>query len=130
MDGPFPSLYPWDEEKGLCSLTSALLTPLSKECSSRAKAEVVLEEYAISCNVEGRCARMIEQMAHYYPAVADDYRLEGYKLAIRAMPLSGADARLVDVVRTGEHELRVRAGKLDAVFYAEDVVREMMGCSR
>src|SRR6266478_7679003 len=30
MDGPFPSLYPWDEEKGICSLTSAKWTPLGK----------------------------------------------------------------------------------------------------
>jgi hypothetical protein len=31
------------------------------------------------------------------------------------MPLSGADMRLVDVVRLGERLLRVRAGKIDAV---------------
>jgi hypothetical protein len=30
MDGPYPSLYPWDEENGICSLTSAKWTPIAK----------------------------------------------------------------------------------------------------
>jgi hypothetical protein len=43
------------------------------------------------------------------------------------MPRSAADARLVDVVRVGERALRVRAGKIDAIFHAERLVREMIG---
>jgi hypothetical protein len=42
------------------------------------------------------------------------------------MPLSGADMRLVDVVRLGERLIRVRAGKIDAVLHAEKLIREML----
>jgi hypothetical protein len=42
------------------------------------------------------------------------------------MPRSGSDARLVDVVRVGERALRIRAGKIDAILHAEQLVREAM----
>jgi hypothetical protein len=47
-------------------------------------------------------------------------------MAIRAMPRSAAAARLVNVVRVGERAIRVRAGKLDAIFAAERCVMEML----
>jgi hypothetical protein len=71
---------------------------------------------------------MISQMAQYYPAVRS-YELADHRLAIRAMPLSGADARLVDIVKTDDKTLRIRASKLDAIFYAEDFVKEHIRCS-
>lgn len=42
------------------------------------------------------------------------------------MPLSGADTRLVDVIRVGNRALRVRAGKIDAIIHAERMIREMI----
>lgn len=126
MDGPFPSLYPWNEDRGLSSLTSAKLTPLAR-CATRAEAEEVLRT-AQTPDIEQNAAAMLEQMARFYPAVRDLYRSVGKKLSIRAMPRSGSDARLVDVVRVGLRTLRVRAGKIDAVIHAEHVVKEMM-CS-
>ncbi len=125
MDGPFPSLYPWDEEKGLCSLTSAKLTPLRKDCRTYDEAMSVIRAATYTETMRLHRA-MVEQMEHYFPRVATEYVSAGYKLAVRAMPLSGADARLVDIVKTGEKTLRVRASKLDAIFYAEDVVKEAL----
>lgn len=124
MDGPFPSLYPWDEEAGLCSLSSALHTPFSKEIRTWYEATAALNE-ARPVEIEQRAARMIEQMAHFYPAVRN-YRPVDYRLSVRAMPLSGADMRLVDVVRLGDRLLRVRAGKIDAVLHAEKLIRSML----
>lgn len=128
MDGPFPSLYPWDEEAGLVSLTSASLTPLSKAIRSYQGARQVLEQTPASELLE-RAGAMLSQMEQYYPAVKQNYKLRDTRLAVRAMPLSGADARLVDVVQTEPRTLRIRASKLDAIFYAEDVVREHIRCS-
>ena len=127
MDGPFPSLYPWDETKGLSSLTSALLTPISKACKTWAEARKILDE-TDNKEIVARANDMIEQMAYFYPFIREGYRLHGVRLAVRAMPLSGADARLVDVVRVDETCLRIRASKLDAIFYAEDVVKETLRC--
>lgn len=126
MDGPFPSLYPWDPEEGISSLTSASLTPLSKECRSYDDAKAVLASVP-EASILGRCRAMIAQMERYYPSISK-YDYHGHKVAIRAMPLSGADARLVDVVRMSEKVLRIRASKLDAIFYAEDVVKEHIKC--
>jgi hypothetical protein len=122
MDGPFPSIYPWDESRGLSSLTSALHTPI-KRCSTREEAEEILK----SCtDVNERIWKMYNQMAGYYPALRELYRVRDVKLSIRAMPRSGADARLVDVIRVGKRALRVRAGKIDAIEHATRIVASMI----
>lgn len=125
MDGPFPSLYPWDEEQSLNSLTSAKLTPI-KRCGTYAEADSVLNSITTK-EVSDRASMMLQQIAYYWPQVADLYRIADYRFGIRAMPKSAADARLVDIIRTGERSLRVRAGKIDAVIHAEKMICDMLG---
>jgi hypothetical protein len=129
MDGPFPSIYPWDERRKLLSLTSARLTPLSKTCKDYASAKRVLEE-ASGAVIAQRCQEMLADMEHFWPGVFDLFKIVDYRLSIRAMPRSGADSRLVDVVRVGERALRVRAGKIDAIFHAERVIKERLATWR
>jgi hypothetical protein len=124
MDGPFGSLYPWDEEAGLSSLTSAKFTPFSKSCKTWAEARALLDSLTMA-EVRTRTDEMVEQMRYFWPDI-DAYRVADHRLTIRAMPRSGADARLVDVVRVGERALRIRAGKIDAILHAEQLVREAM----
>lgn len=126
VDGAFGSVYPFDEDMGLSSLTSAKFTPFSKECRTWAEARALLDSLNVA-TVKARGEAMLEQMAHFWPAVRAQYRIVDHRLSIRAMPRSGADARLVDVVRVGERALRIRAGKIDAILHAEQVVREMIG---
>lgn len=123
MDGPFPSVYPWNERDGLSSLTSAKFTPLSKTCRTWAEARAVLDNTSRT-DLMSRAQEMLHQMATYWPAVVAHYRIAELRTAVRAMPKSGADARLVDVVQVGERALRVRAGKIDAVFRAEALIKE------
>lgn len=123
MDGGFPSLFAWNEDRGLSSLTSAKFTPLSKTCKTWTEARAILDTQKMhELHDLGRA--MIEQMAHYWPEVSALYKIVDYKLTIRAMPRSAADSRLVDVVKIGDRALRVRAGKIDAVFHAERVIKE------
>lgn len=122
MDGPFPSVFPWDASRGLSSLTSASLTPFSKACQTWLDARMVLDSLGVSA-VEQRAELMLEQMAHFWPDVRDRYRIVDHRLAIRAMPKSRADTRLCDVLRVGERALRIRAGKIDAIFHAIRAVR-------
>lgn len=117
MDGPFPSLYPWNEDGQLCSLTSAKLTPLAK-CSTWNEANQILQQTSQGILVQ-RAEAMLEQMAYYFPQVRDTHKIEGWMTSIRAMPKSASDARLVQVVGFGSRLLRIRAGKIDAVFEAE-----------
>lgn len=115
MDGPFPSLYPWNEAEGLSSLSSALWTPFSKTCRTWAEANKLLQDLHPS-DIHDQGARMLESMAHFYPAI-EEYKVEREMISIRAMPKSGADTRLVDIAQDG-NVLRVRAGKIDAVIHA------------
>jgi len=124
MDGPFPSLYPWSEEQGLSSLTSAKFTPLARR-STWKDARVFLDKELPAQRIAEHTAAMIDQMAEFYPAISD-YRVAEHRLAIRALPRSAADARLAEIVRVGERAIRIRAGKLDAVFHAERVVKRMI----
>ncbi len=125
MDGQFPSLYPWDELQGLSSLTSAKWTPMAR-VPTWDEARAFLDGPAAADAIERHSWEMYDQMAHYYPRLMDDYRIVDCRLAIRAMPRSAADARLVDVIRVGERALRVRAGKLDAVFHAERAIKRLL----
>jgi hypothetical protein len=127
MDGPFPSLYPWDEARGICSLTSAKFTPLH---ITRSNYGVALDyKNNISRDhVAEQCRKMIVQMSFYYPAV-QEFELFDARIAIRAMPRSNSDSRLIDV-RISDRILRIRAGKLDAVFAAERVIEQNLDLIR
>lgn len=129
MDGPFPSIYPWNEDAGLLSLTSASLTPLSKICRTWDEARQMLRD-ATAEEQADRAVAMVDQMARFWPASRDLFKIADLRTAVRAQPRSGADARLVDVVKIGERALRVRAGKIDAVFRAEHLVKEHLECLR
>ena len=123
MDGPYPSLYPWDEARELSSLTSAKWTPMLRT-QSWVAARIFLDH--CSATAKETATAMFDQMAYFYPRLRDEYRIADRRLSIRAMPRSAADARLVDVVRVGERALRVRAGKLDAIFHAERAIKGML----
>lgn len=128
MDGPFCSLYNWNEDKCLSSLTSAALTPFSKKCKTWMQARALLDEVTVN-SANQRCEAMMDQMSHYWPSVREKYRIVGHLLSIRAMPRSGSDARLVDVLRVGPRALRIRAGKIDAILHAEKLVKEIIACA-
>lgn len=122
MDGPFPSVYPWDEDRSLCSLTSARYTPLAR-CATADEAQYVIDTIS-KAEVQQRGAAMMQQIGLYWPEAKWLFRIADYRFGVRAMPLSGAAARLVDVAQVGKRALRVRAGKIDAVFHAEAIVKE------
>lgn len=124
MDGPFPSLYPWDEDKNLVSLSSAKYTPFSKNCKTWTEANNLLNSLTYA-DIVGQGKDMIESMAHFYPEVYD-YKIADYMLSIRAMPLSAADSRLVDVVKLDDTLIRIRSGKIDAVIEAEQKVKDII----
>lgn len=124
MDGPFPSVYPWNEDQGLCSLSSALWTPFSKECRTWTEADDLINRLTKD-EIHQQAEEMIASMATFYSTISE-YLIVDYRLSIRAMPLSGADTRLVDVVKVGKRVLRVRAGKIDAIIAAERMIREMI----
>lgn len=125
MDGMFPSLYVWDPDRGLSSLSSAKYSPFSKSCKTWEEARALLDSLTPE-QVNRQARDMLESMARFYPAIHREYSVASYRTSIRAMPLSGADTRLVDVVRVNDRTIRVRAGKIDAIFAAADIVKGML----
>lgn len=115
MDGPFPSLYPWKESESLCSLTSARYTPIEKFATADVARQ--FRDKLTQRRIDQQASLMVKQMAEYYPAVRD-MRIVDHKIAIRAMPASKSDARLIEVVMVGNRAVRIRAGKIDAIFAA------------
>lgn len=124
MDGPFGSLYPWDPDRSLCSLSSALHTPFRKDIKTYDDAKRYLDELTPD-TIAQQAIDMFEGMAHFYPAVRE-FDNAGHMLSIRAMPRSGADTRLVSVSRPEPDLIRVRAGKIDAVLDAQAMIAEML----
>ena len=122
MDGEFGSVYPWNESNGFNSLSSAKYTPFSKSCKTYEEANQIINSLSMVEQMD-RLQEMYDDLMHFYPALSD-YEIVAPRLSIRAMPLSGADSRLVDVVEVGERAVRVRAGKIDAVVHAEQIIKE------
>lgn len=124
MDGPFPSLYPWDEDQNLLSLSSAHYGPISKNCKTWNEAKEIIDNFSYSmCKQRG--LEMRESMAYFYPEMMD-YKVIDHMLSIRAMPLSKADSRLVHVVKLSDKLIRIRSGKIDAVLDAEREVKNLI----
>ena len=120
MDGPFTSLYPWKESAGLCSISSAKWTPISKQCRTWGEAKAMLDGLDAS-DIMRHINGMVDDLEKYYPCIKQ-FKIADVMTSVRAMPLSGADSRLVDVVDVGSRAVRIRAGKIDAVIHAGELV--------
>lgn len=124
MDGPFPSLYPWDEDAGLSSLTSARHTPIARRDTAHDAAQFRANRLSKSL-VEEQGNMMMNQMAEYYPRIQSEYKVVDHRIAVRAMPNSKADSRLIDI-GVFDRLIRIRAGKLDAIFMAEHQIKNLI----
>lgn len=124
MDGPFPSLYPWNAPNNLLSLSSAKYTPFSKSIKTWREARDLLDNLT-KAEIEKQTEDMLNSMAHFYPTVRD-FKVVDHMLSIRAQPLSAADTRLVHVVKQTDKRIRIRAGKIDAVIEAGREIKKLM----
>lgn len=124
MDGPFGSLYPWDEDRNICSLSSAKYTPFTKDCKTYNEATEILLDLSMD-EIFERTNAMIQSMEKFYPQILD-FKVVDHRFSVRAMPLSGADTRLVDVQRD-KKVIKIRAGKIDAIIHAQKEVERIMG---
>lgn len=122
MDGQFPSFYP-HYEPDTVSLTSALYTPLAR-CKTTEEARAILDDTTPD-DFHRRRDEMMALMSRYYPAFRDLYRYLDLNTAVRAMPGSGADSRILNITRAESH-VRLRAGKIDAIFTAEEQVKNIV----
>lgn len=124
MDGPFPSVYAFGVEwKGLATLTSAKYTPIDR-CATRKEAEVAIAGFG-EVEARTRLDQSTSLTQRFYPKFLERYDVLEHRLAIRAMPKSGADSRIFGVKVNG-NVIRIMAGKIDALFAAADEVRKII----
>lgn len=122
MDGPFPSIYP-HYEKGTVSVTSAKYTPLAKVKTSE-EAQAVIEDTTHE-DLRRRRMDLEEDMNRFYAPFPEQYHYVDAKLAVRAMPLSGADSRIFEV-HENDGVIRMRSGKIDAIFSAAEEIKRIL----
>ena len=122
MDGQFPSIYATGTN-GRATLTSAKYTPL-KQCHSFEEAEAVIRDFT-DMMVLDHAQASLDLMEKYWPEASDLYEPVDHMFAVRAMPRSGADSRLYEIIRASR-VLSIRAGKIDAIFVTARKVQQMI----
>ena len=99
------------------------MTPFSKALKSHSEAREILQSLTKEA-IERRGFEMLHQMARFWPASLELYKIVDHRLTIRAQPRSGSDARLIEVIETDDRTLRIRAGKIDAILHAREMLRQ------
>jgi hypothetical protein len=104
MDGKFWSLYLYDYEKKLYTLTDVEFTPLGSE-EARADVEA--------------------KVKHYIPNFHKEFRYKSFFLSRKAKPTKRTDDRSLIWQRDG-NLLRFSGGKITGIFSMEDVLLEQL----
>ena len=114
MDGPFFTLYPWDEKKafGLYSVEKSRID--SDKNFNKLKTRVKkITKYKL---LEQR--KLIEsEFSEYYPKFKQEFAFKDYLKSFRTIIKNKNDSR-VSYVKNNKNFINVFSGKIDHVFYA------------
>ena len=124
MDGPFYSVYPFED--GTATLYGVEWSRLAK-CYSAQEARHVLDRMSVG-ELDHRRRRMESGVSRWFPAFLDQYKFDGWHGAVRAISTDKSDARVCRVRQEGE-TIHVLSGKIDSIFYAEQEVLKCLGFS-
>jgi hypothetical protein len=126
MDGPFCSVYPFDN--GLSTLYSVKQSRIAGAKCTRPDAAQSLLMQVDTKQLCGIRYAMEAEIRMYYPSFLDHYEFEGWHGAVRAISRSRSDARVCSVSSDG-HMIQVMSGKIDSIFHAEREVLKCLGVS-
>ena len=114
MDGPFFSIYPYcgKDAFDLFTLTHVSLCPMKTKTLSSAQIKAI-------------CDSVFSAVSHYYPQILDDFDFVDSFVSRKLKPISRADSRSVGC-RIDSNIMNVYAGKIDAVFFAVDIVNKWL----
>jgi len=104
MDGPFFSIFPYDPDLGLYSLTHVQHTVLKGD-SKLTQAELD----RIRCDMESDVLR-------YYPAFLDCFEYVSFFTSPKTKPLSKSDSRRLMIERPAANAVAVSCGKITGIF--------------
>jgi hypothetical protein len=110
MDGPFFSIFPYENSNGdkLYTLTHVKYCVLKNKIIDK---KGVIETFS----------HVIADCSHYIPEFIIDIEFVDFFISKKTKPFSNSDSRAVEVSKY-DNIISVRSGKIDAIFYAEEQV--------
>lgn len=107
MDGPFFSIFPYDPDNQIYSLTHVKHTVLTNELSN-----VAVD--TIRCNMES-------DVVQYYPSFLDCFEYVSFFTSPKTKPLSKSDSRRLMIEKHGDAKvIAVSCGKITGIFQMSD----------
>lgn len=104
MDGPFFSIFPYDKENNIYSLTHV-------------KHTVVNEQDAI----DTIRMNMEKDVVLYYPSFLDDFTFVGHFMSPKTKPISSrSDSRHLIIYKVNDNIFRISCGKITGIFQMVD----------
>lgn len=115
VDGSFGSLYPYDPERDMYTLTHVTHTPLCK-----APDLVTLSEFKpTQSEIQERVVKMEHHIASHLPSFATDYTYHSNFISYKCKPQSACDERGCYIGQT-DNMITVVCGKITGIFQFED----------
>lgn len=123
MDGPFFSIYPYDMENQLYTLTDVERTPLIKT-------KELNEVYALKDTLTESDIKIIQNtfetnVKKYIPEFNNHFQYHGYYLALKTKPNLQSDDRSLMYVQVGHNVHRFSGGKLTGIFPMEAKLKQL-----
>ena len=123
MDGPFFSIYPYDIDKKLYSLTDVEKTPIIKTRNIQ-KIYNQLEHYNYNIDEIVKLRNIFEsRVSNYIPSFKDIFILKDYYLSIKTKPNIKTDDRSLMYVNVSNNIDSFCGGKLTGIFAMEDIIK-------
>lgn len=123
MDGPFFTLYPWNEnnEYGLYSVKDSRL--LKNENIKNLEKNVLKKINKKRLNKTR--VNIENKFANYYPSFKAEFNFKKYLLSYRTIIKNEYDTRVCKIFQK-KNEITVFPGKIDHIFYAYDKIKKCL----
>ncbi len=123
MDGPFFTLYPWDDSKnyGLYSVNHSRLAK-NKDFNKLKK----LSNSKINKKYLQNIAKKVEsKFSYYYPDFNKNFKFSKFLLSYRVISKNKQDSRICKIVNNKGY-ISVLPGKIDHIFYAYSKIKKCL----
>jgi hypothetical protein len=123
MDGPFFTIYPWDDNKnyGLYSVkNSRMIADENYNCLKRKVAKTVNKSF-----LESLRKKIEHEYSYFYPSFKKNFRFVKFLNSYRTIVKNKADSRACLVIEKNNF-IEIMSGKIDHIFYALERVEQCL----
>ena len=122
MDGPFFTLYPWDEKNnfGLYSVVDSRLLKDKKFENLKKRSLKINKTYLKKIR-----SKTENKFSIYYPGFKKNFKFSKYLLSYRVISENKNDSRICEVINNN-NLISVLPGKIDHIFYAYEKIKKCL----